>query len=60
MTLDSMKRPKLFIVRKYVYAHSVAQAVKEERNYPVEDVYWADEDKQNHTTKEELGFRLRK
>lgn len=55
-----MRRPKLFIVRKYVYAHSVADAVKKERDYPVEDVYWADEDKQNHTTAQELGFKPRK
>ena len=55
-----MKRPKLFIVRKYVYAHSVAEAVRKEKDYPVEDVYWDDGDKQFHIESKELGFKPRK
>jgi len=55
-----MKRPKLFIIRKYVYAHSVTDAIRREKTYPVEDVWWDDMDKPNHQESKELGFKPRK
>lgn len=38
-------RQKLFIVRKYIYANSASQAIKRDKETPVDDVWWDDEDK---------------
>lgn len=45
-----MKRnDKLFIVRKYVWAQSAQQAIKNERTKPVDDVWMDDDFKKNLT-----------
>lgn len=48
---------KLFVVRKYIWANSAQQAIKNERRSPVEDV-WIDEDwkKNSSSPKDAIGF----
>lgn len=48
---------KLFIVKKYVWAESANQAIRREKNQPVDDV-WVDDDwkKQSNTPKDAIGF----
>ena len=48
---------KLFVVRKYIWANSAQQAIKQDRKHPVEDV-WVDDEwkKQSNNPKDAIGF----
>lgn len=48
---------KLFVVRKYIWAKNAGQAIKKDRETPVEDV-WIDEDwkKSSNNPKDAIGF----
>lgn len=48
---------KLFIVKKYIWAKSATQAIKKDKQTPVDDV-WVDDDwkKQSNTPKDAIGF----
>lgn len=52
------KLQKQFIVRKYILASSAAEAIKKDKNSPVDDV-WIDEDwkKQQPLPPQSMGFR---
>lgn len=52
---------KLYIIRKYVFAPSAAQAIARERRAPVDDV-WLDDDwkKSQEVSKASVGFALSK
>ena len=52
-----MKKPKLFIVRKYIMALSAAEAIRVERKHPVDDC-WIDEEwkKENFQKEGGVGF----
>jgi hypothetical protein len=52
------QKPKLFIVRKYIRARSVAEAIRKDRTTPVDDV-WIDDEWKNGNRKEladAIGF----
>ena len=56
-----MKKPqktqKRFIVRKYIMASSVQEAVKKDKQHPVEDCWVDDEWKRlNDDIKRQIGF----
>ncbi len=49
---------KLFVIRKYIFAKSAADAIKLERRTPPDDVYVDDEwKKQQDLQKEPIGFK---
>lgn len=54
-----MKKPKLkqFVVRKYIMAKSASDAIKKEKQFPVDDV-WIDDDwkKTQEFPKPPVGF----
>lgn len=53
-----MKKPyKLYVVKKYIYAHDAQQAIKKERDHKVDDVWWDDDHKKKMTEpKDVIGF----
>lgn len=54
-----MKPYKLFVVRKYIRAKNVAEAIRKERKQPPDDVYVDDAWKANNAGElaEAIGFR---
>lgn len=50
-------KPKLYIVRKYIMAVSVVQAIKKEKETPVHDCWIQDEWKTEHLASA-IGFEL--
>lgn len=50
---------KLFVVRKYVRAKSVSDALKKERKVPIDDVYIDDEWRKNSNDMlaRQMGFK---
>lgn len=51
-------KDKLFVVRKYVRAKNVADALKKERTASVDDVWWDDDDKKSYSQKQsDIGFK---
>lgn len=49
---------KLFIVKKYIYAHSAKDAIKLDKTHDVDDVFVdADWQKENMCIKGEIGFK---
>lgn len=56
-----MKAPeKLFIVRKYVKAFSVKDALKKEKDVEIDDIFIDDEWRKNHndSLSRALGFKI--
>jgi hypothetical protein len=51
-------RKKLFVIRKYIFATSAREAIKEERNHEVDDVWVDDEWKKdpNNQLSSAIGF----
>ena len=50
---------KLFVVRKYIWAKSAKDAIKKEKNHPVEDVWVDDKWKENSSNpKDAVGFYI--
>lgn len=60
--MHSNKKPKLYVVRKYVKAYSAADALKKEKRMPVDDIYVDDDWRKNQTDNlsEAMGFKPRK
>jgi hypothetical protein len=48
---------KLFVLRKYVRAHSAAEAIRKEKSIPVDDVWIDDEWKKGHLA-DAMGFNV--
>lgn len=55
-----MKKNKLYVIKKYIYAESAAKAIKAEKDLPVDDC-WVDEDwRRNNLANPEpkpIGFK---
>ena len=51
------EKPKLYVVRKYIMAISVVQAIKKEKETPVHDCWIQDEWKTDHLASA-IGFEL--
>lgn len=61
MSAKKSKNYKLFVIRKYVMASSVIEALKKEKRKEVDD-YWVDEDwkKNNDNINKTLSMGFRK
>ena len=53
------KKPKLYVIRKYVKAYSAADALKKEKRLPVDDIYVDDDWRKNQSDNlsEAMGFK---
>ena len=51
---------KLFVVRKYISAKDVSEAIRKEKSTPVADIYVDDEWKKENQDEFACGFRLKK
>lgn len=53
----SKPKPKLFVVRKYVMAHSAAEAIRKDKTTAVDEV-WVDEEWKKHGSNlpDAIGF----
>lgn len=51
-------KDKLFIIRKYIPAKTASEAIKKESKYPVDDVWW-DDDNRKFTTESIDGIGIK-
>jgi hypothetical protein len=49
--------PKIFVIRKYITAHSAAEAIRKDKSTPVDDV-WIDDDYKKNMLPAALGFQI--
>ena len=49
------EKPKLYVIRKYIKAVSVSQAVRRDKNTPVHDC-WVDDDWKKNSLTDAIGF----
>ena len=55
MTKRPTFKPKMYVVRKYIKAYSALEAIKKDKDYPVDDV-WIDEKWQDKHLADAIGF----